>query len=113
MKTYAEAVEWIENKAKEYGGKNKFFSSEEYRNKYTEINDLYIKSLIDVSKRGKEAMTEVGAKEGQRVYYDKVGFWGEVEHQEGILKFDRNGVPKVKLDFGRTIKWHRGFRRLS
>jgi hypothetical protein len=104
MKSYFEAVEWIENKAKLYGGKNKFFSSKEYRDKYTEINGLYLESLMDISNREKEVTDEVGASEGQRVYYDKVRFLGEVEHQEGILKFDRNGVPKVKLDFGRTVK---------
>ena len=112
MKTYQEALEWINKKSKEYGGKNRFFTSQEYRDKYTEIQKLYIESLTNISLKGEAAMEEVGAKEGQRVYYDKVGFWGEVEHQEGIIKIDRNGMPKVKLDFGRTVRWHKGFRPL-
>ena len=112
MKTYQEALEWIENKSKEYGGKNKFFASKEYRDKYNEIQDLYRKSLLDISLKGKFAMEEVGVKEGQRVYYDVVGFWGTIEHQEGIIKIDKNGIPKVKLDFGKTVKWHKGFRPL-
>lgn len=110
MKSYQEALEWIEYKSKEYGSKNKFYSSREYRDKYTEINRFYLESLLKISNKGKKAMSEVGAKEGQRVYYDIVGFWGEVEHQEGVLKIDRNGIPKVKLDFGRTVRWHKGFK---
>jgi len=112
MKTYQEALEWIENKSKEYGGKNRFFSSKEYRDKYTEIQDLYRKSLLDISLKGKSAMEEVGAKEGQRVYYDVVGFWGKIEKQTGTIKIDKKGIPKVKLDFGETVRWHKGFRPL-
>lgn len=112
MKTYAEAVEWIGKKAKEYGGRNKFFVSQEYRDKYSEIDKLYHESLLNISNKGKEAMAEVGAKEGQRVYYDVVGSFGHVEQQEGIIKFDKNGIPKVKLTTGKTVKWHKGFKTL-
>lgn len=34
-------------------------------------------------------MDEVGAKVGQRVYYDVAGLWGEVEQQEGVIKIDK------------------------
>lgn len=112
MKTYREALEWIENKSKEYGSKNKFFTSQEYRDRYTEINKLYLESLINISNKGKEAMIEVGAKEGQRVYYDVIGSFGHVEQQEGIIKFDKKGIPRVKLTTGKTVKWHKGFKLL-
>ncbi len=110
MKTYFEAVEWIEKKSKEYGGKNIFFTSEEYRQKYPEIQKLYMEANLNISNKGKEVMAEVGAMEGQRVYYDIVGSFGHVETQNGIIKFDKKGIPIVKLRSGKTVRWHKGFK---
>lgn len=112
MKTYAEALEWIAKKSKEYKSKNEFLSSDEYRKAYPEIEKLRMGVLLDISAKGKTAMDEVGAKVGQRVYYDVAGLWGAVEQQEGVIKMDKEGIPRVKLDSGKTVKWHKGFRPL-
>jgi len=112
MKTYRDALDWIDIKSKEYGGKNKFFSSEEYRQKYPEIERLHIESLLNISEKGKEAMKEVGAKEGQKVHYDFLGSFGYVSKQEGTIIFSKKGIPKVKLTSGNIVKWHKGFKPL-
>ena len=112
MKTYQEALEWIEKKSSEYGGKNTFLTSPEYRKKYPEIQKLYMESILTISTKGKTAMEEAGAKEGQRVYYDIVGSFGTVEDQEGVIKIDKQGIPRVKLTTGKSVKWHKGFRPL-
>jgi hypothetical protein len=112
MKTYQEALDWIAKKSKEYGGKNEFLSSDEYRKAYPEIEKLRIGVLLDISAKGKIAMDEVGAKVGQRVYYDVVGLWGVVEQQEGVIKIDKQGIPRVKLDSGKIVKWHKGFKQI-
>jgi hypothetical protein len=109
MKTYQDALDWIALKSKEYGSKNEFLSSDEYRKAYPEVEKLRMEEILNISYKGKKAMEKVGAKEGQRVYYDVVGSWGYVEPQEGIIKFDKNGIPKVKLTSGKTVRWHKGF----
>ena len=100
MKDYKDALEWMEKKAKEYGGKDKFFSSSEYRNAYPQIQKLHTASLKDFSNKAYKAMSEVNAKSGQRVSYDVVGLWGHVERQEGTIVLDKKGVPKVKVVTG-------------
>ena len=113
MKTYQEALKWIEKKSIEYGGKNTFLMSSEYRKKYPEIQKLYMESLLTLSSKGKTAMEEVEAKEGQKVYYDIVGSFGHVEQQEGIIKIDKQGIPRVKLITGKSVRWHKGFKPLK
>jgi hypothetical protein len=100
MKTYEEALDWIDKRSKEYGGKNTFFSSCEYREKYPEIERLH-----------KEAMGKHSEKApGDKVFYDAVGSWGYVEAQEGTIYFDKKGIPRVKLASGKSVKWHKGFK---
>lgn len=113
MKTYAEATEWIKKKSIEYGSRNAFFASDEYSAKYFEIDQLFIQEMLNIGKRGQTAMKEVGAKVGQKVYYDIPSPFGTVETQEGIIKVDKFGLPEVKLTTGKSVKWHKGFRPLK
>lgn len=110
MKTYEEAVDWIEKRSKEYGGKNKFFASCEYREKSPEIERLHKEVMGKHSDKVQDAMCSVGARPGDRVFYDVVGSWGHVETQEGTIFFDKKGIPKVKLGSGKSVKWHKGFK---
>lgn len=110
MKTYIEVLEWIERRSKEYGGKNKFFSSCEYREKYPEIERLHKEAMSRHSDKAQDAMCSVGARPGQGVFYDVVGSWGHVEDQEGTIFIDKKGVPKVRLASGRSVRWHKGFK---
>lgn len=43
FKSMEEVQDWIRKKSKEYGSKNKFLSSKEYRDVYPEIKKLYSK----------------------------------------------------------------------
>lgn len=110
MKTYTEALEWIEKRSKDYGGKNKFFASCEYREKYPEIERLHKEAMGRHSDKAQDAMCSVGARPGDRVYYDAVGSWGYVEAQEGTIFMDKKGVRKVKLASGKSVRWHKGFK---
>lgn len=110
MKTYEEALEWIEERSREYGGKNKFFASCEYREKYPEIERLHKEAMGKHSGKAQNAMCSVDARPGDRVYYDVVGSWAHIKKQEGTIFIDKTGVPKVKLDSGKSVKWHKGFK---
>jgi len=113
MRTYEEALDWIERRSKEYGGKNKFFASCEYREKYPEIERLHKKAMEAHQGKAQDAMCSVGARPGDKVYYDVVGSWGHVESQEGTILFDKKGVPKVKLTSGKSVGWHKGFKPIK
>jgi len=110
MKTYEEALEWIEERSREYGGKNKFFTSCEYREKYPEIESLHKEAMGKHSDNAQDAMCSVSARPGDTVFYDAVGSWGHVETQKGTLFIDKKGVPRVKLTSGKFVKWHKGFK---
>ncbi len=110
MKTYEEALEWIDERLREYGGKNKFFASCEYREKYPEIERLHKEAMAKHSGKAQNAMCSVSARPGDTVFYNVVGSWGHVETQEGTLFIDKKGVPRVKLIFGKSVRWHKGFK---
>ena len=109
MKPYSEWQEWISQKSREYGGKNKFLTSKEYLVNYPTINKAHIEEIKRIASKGKATMRESKAKIGQRVYYDIAGDWGHVEKQEGIITKDKNGVPRVKIG-NKLVKWHKGFK---
>ena len=112
--TFDEAQAWIDAKAKEYGGKNKFLASEEYKEVNPVIQKLYAQ-MIDKYRAGAEqAMQEVGVTFGDRVRWDYVTPFGVTEYTGKIVS--RNGVPYVKFDEGLTTttgeksaRWHKGF----
>jgi hypothetical protein len=109
-----EANKWIEDKSKEYGNKNKFLASDEYRNAYNEINDLHKQSANKFTDVAAEAMREASAKFGDRVEYSMASPFGEVFEYEGTI-INRGGIPYVKLDRktrdGKNfVKWHKGFK---
>jgi hypothetical protein len=60
--TYEDAVNWIEEKSKEYGGKNKFLSSEEYKNAYPTILELQKNEVSKYATEAQSALTESGLK---------------------------------------------------
>lgn len=121
FKTYDQSRDWLEKKAKEYGSKNEFLASEEYKKAYPELVSLEKKKLTDISKRGAKAMKEVKVKEGDTVEYDAVSPFGIVESYCGKLIIKR-GTPYVKLKekalvagkgYRKTVRWHKGFRKVN
>jgi hypothetical protein len=110
METYDEALQWIQERAKEYGGMNKFLSSCEYQQKYPEIEKLHKKAMDSYKSKAHDAMCSVNINAGDKVFYDVVGTWGHVEQQEGTVYIDTKGMPKVKLTSGKSVKWHKGFK---
>lgn len=112
-----EVNKWMDDKTKEYGSKNKFLASEEYKNAYSEINNLHKQSKNKFTDNANEAMKEVGAKFGDRVEYSAASPFGEVFVYEGEI-INRNGVPYIKLaqktmDGKSSVRWHKGFKKVN
>jgi len=115
--SYSEMTEWVNKRSQEYGGKNKFLTSDEYRNAYPYLMELYKAEKQKTAGVAAKAMAEVGAKEGDQVFYDYVNPFG-VEKYSGRIVL-RDGIPYVKLDEGqqtlkgsKSVRWHKGWRRV-
>lgn len=118
LSSYKEAVDWIEKKSKEYGGKNKFLSSDEYKKMYPIIKNLHDIEKMKTASKAEKAMKEVGAKFGDRVRYDYVSPFMNVAEYTGTI-INKNGIPYVKLDKGQksmkgksTVPWHKGWKKI-
>lgn len=112
-----EANDWIDKKINEYGSKNKFLSSDEYKKAYPQIEKLHKQEKQDFNEAAKKAMKESGVDFGDRVEYSRANPFGEVFVYEGVIE-NKNGLPKVKLDKKtmdgkRYLNWHKGFRKVE
>jgi len=124
FKTYDEVTAWVAAKVKEYGGKNKFFSSPEYRQAHPVINKLYkeVKRKYDEKKQseGAAAMEAAGVSYGDRVRYQFVGPFLQIQTLTGKV-IRRKGVPYVRLNepvsttkgLRKEVRWHKEFRRMG
>lgn len=115
--TVEEANQYIEEKSKEYGGKNKFLASDEYREAYPEIQKLHQEAKENFGSKAQEALREAGQKVGDQVEFSQANPFGQVFVFEGKI-FLKDGVPYVKLDKktedGKSaVKWHKGFRKMD
>ena len=113
--TYEEAEKWVAAKIREYGGKNKFLSSDEYRRAYPEIVKLQRGAHSRYVTEGELLLAAAGLREGDRVEYHFVSPFGFAEVFKGTIT-KKKGVPHVKLDVPhegkRTVRWHKGWRKL-
>ena len=115
-----DTVEDVENliatKSKEYGSKNKFLASDEYKKLYPKIEQIYKKARDIQGDKFQKAMADVEAKYGDRVEYASVSPWGIADVYIGTI-INRNNLPYVKLDKkaqGRTyLKWHKGWKKVD
>lgn len=103
--TYAEALDWIEQKTREYGGKGKFTSSQEYKEAWPEIDELYKREKK--AKPSKATYTDADLEKAGLSYGDRVEmtFFGLMMTQAkatGVL-VKRGGKPQVKLDSPLTV----------
>lgn len=117
FRTYEEATAWLEKKYREYGGKNKFLSSDEYREVYPLLKKLSDKARSGLRGDAERAMREAGVGFGDRVEWHQVQpFMMGVDVFTGTL-VDKKGIPYVKLDRAiqgkRTMRWHKGFQRVA
>ena len=110
------AQEWIKKKSKEYGSKNEFLSSQEYKDHYPHIEKLHNASKSEHASVGQKALSDAGQKEGDEVYYDHIGPFMSVTKLRGKI-VHKDGVPHVRLtepvDGKRHIQWHKGFKKTS
>lgn len=112
LTNYSQALEWINTKAKEYGSKNAFFSSSEYKIAYPKIKKLQKQAQTDFSEYAKSELKKSGLKIGDKVRYGYVGLFFNATEYSGVL-IERNSIPYVKLDETikgkKSIRWHKGF----
>lgn len=116
--SYKDALDWIKIKSNEYGSKNAFLSSDEYRSVYPYLDNLYQNEKELYRKTAEDAMADVGIQFGDRVYYDYLGSFFDVDTYTGIV-INKNGIPYVKYDKGlvdmagrKSSKWHKGWKKL-
>lgn len=114
--SYQDALAYVDMRAKDFKNKNEFLLSEEYKQIYPHIVELYKTEKADYAKVAKKAMDEVGVNFGDRVYYDFVSPFN-VENYSGVIA-NRDGLPYVKLDEGqktisgqKSVKWHKGWKK--
>lgn len=114
--SYADAQKWIEQEAKKYDSKNEFYSTDEYKNAYPLIKELWNLEHNKIAYKSEKAMKEAGVKFGDAVFYDNVNPFGYAEEYTGII-VERNGIPYVKLDEGqktitgaKSVNWHKGWK---
>jgi len=115
--TLDEANDWMDKKEKEYGNKNKFLASDEYKKVYPKIQELHKKAKGDYVKKGQEALGLADQKEGDEVEYSAADPFGNVTVYEGKIVMKDN-IPYVKLnqktvDGKSSVKWHKGFRKIQ
>ena len=93
--SYQEALDWIEAKAKEHGGKRKFCSTPEYHAAAPAIHALY-----QAEKRGRPAAVKPdGLEVGDRVVVNAVGSFMMQFRFTGKVVL-RGGRYMVRLDDG-------------
>ena len=97
FETYDEACAWVDRKAKEYGGKNNFLSSDEYREAYPKIAALHAAGHRVYTARKQDDLAEAGLRSGDRVTSTTQGIFGPGDSISGTITM-RKGVPWVKLD---------------
>ena len=115
FETYQDATDWIETRSRDYKSKNEFLASEEYRNAYPAIKNLYDSEKKGFALEAKRAMASVGVAPGDKVSYVYISPFMGSERYSGTLQL-RNGIPYVKLDAGQTTmngkqstRWHKGW----
>ena len=116
---YSEALQWIKLKAKGFKSAKEFYASEEYKSAYPLIRKMYEVEQAAFAKKGMEELQKAGLKIGDKVAYDFVSPFFNVEAYTGKI-IERMGIPYVKLDSGqktmsgkKSVRWHKGFVKVS
>ena len=114
--SYGDMERWVKERSDIYGSRNEFLTSDEYKQAYPFLRELYKAEKLKTANLADRAMAEVKAEYGDRVFYDYVTPWG-VETYKGIIT-SRAGIPYIKLDEGQTtmtgaksLRWHKGWRK--
>lgn len=117
LKDPTEIPDWLDSKYKEYGSKNKFLSSDEYKSAYPELMKLYKKQTKNPDTVKLNNMTRLGLNVGDKVVYDYITPYMQVIpiYGEIILK---NNEPFVKLkpnDYTskKYVPLHSGFIKIN
>ena len=116
--SYADALKYVDDRAKDYSSKNEFYSSEEYKKLFPILKNIHKIEIDEWAKSAESAMSDVDVKYGDEVEYSHVTPFG-VEIYTGKV-VSRKGIPHVKFDVGQTTidgkkstRWHKGWRKSS
>ena len=116
LETITDVENLISEKAKQYGNRNAFLASEEYKKLYPQVEAIYLKAKNEYVGKATKAMEESGVKAGDRVSTLAQGFAGG-NSVEGIVIM-KDGVPYVKLDspqmtsqgYRKQVQWNKGWK---
>lgn len=106
----------IEAKSREYGSRNEYLASDEYKALYPKVEAVYAENKRQIVIQAVDRMTKAGVKEGDRVEALAQGLAGGVPVQGKL--FMKAGIPHVRLDhpqmtpngIRKEVAWHPGWR---
>lgn len=115
LKSVDDVENLIKQKSKEYGSRNTFLASNEYKNLYPQIKKIYTENKGKFIEKGQKALRESGVKAGDRVSTLAQGFGGGEEISGTVIM--RDGIPYVNLDtsqmtssgYRKQVRWHKGW----
>ena len=116
VETIVDVENLIAQKSKEYGGRNEFLASEEYKKLYPQVEKIYKETKSEFVSKATKAMEESGVKEGNKVSTLAQGLAGGEEVSGTIIM--KGGIPYVKLDspqmtsdgYRKQVQWHKGWK---
>ena len=121
LRTYDDALAWIDQKAQEYGDKKKLYASDEYKAAYPTIERLHSQEKEDLILKARQTVADAGLSSGDSIFYlspDKTfGLYGH-------LYFANTGMPRVKIHTehsllggevpsNKRMDWHEGWTRTN
>lgn len=108
---YDAALAWIDERSVAHGGRNRFLSSDEYRDAAPAIRGLYEIARAKGSEKTKALMRDHGVQIGDLVVYAVTSGFGMGTVVRGRV-YDKGGYPHVRLDDEsaaeagkRTVRW--------
>lgn len=112
----------ISVKSKQYGSKNKYLESDEYKKAYPVIKAIHDKDKTTYIEEGQRALEAEGLDHGDYVEYSGEDIIpGQIEVAKGTLISTGKKAPYVKLDTPvetekgkkRTIPWNRSWKKIG
>lgn len=119
MENMIEINNWIDEKSKEYKGKKRFYRSEEYRNAYKHIHQVWNDEHEKREKYVSELVKELNLKSGDCVSYQAASEIFGMRLIHGTL-FMKSRIPHVRLSepvmisgigYRKTIPWNKEWRK--
>ena len=119
LQTYDDALDWIKQKTKDYGGKSIVYASDEYNAVYPTIKRLHDQYKENMILETRQAVADAGLSSGDEVVYISPD---RTSSLQGNLYFANTGMPRVRvhtensllggqIPSNKRLDWHDGWDR--